>query len=412
MKCFRLLLLVFLLASPLSSSFHCAAQKAYKPVRTALKAKNYKEALNQIKKLREDSVHRHDLPLCLFSIEANKGLNDAENTKLYLKTPYDTVAFFSTTLEIIREAILLDSLDRDTLTTKPEKRNRYTKKVCDVLNYYVPNLNAGGRFHYRKGNYKEAMQFLRLCLDLPQMPIGLKGGLNKSVLAQQARQNSQLYLTAAFALKNYSEVHRYEDLALEDTTSRLTILEDLVLTAEAEQDTLIYRTLLAEGMAEYPSHTIFFTRLADYHQKRGNHGKVLQIAAEHLKSNPNDVFALTARSQAFFHTLALDSCIAAAKTLIETDSAAVDAYYYIGASYAGKAMLLKLPENVNSPAYRKAIKQRNELYTQSRPWLENYRKLAPEQKKRWAPLLYKVYWALNLGKQFAEIEKVLSTLKN
>ena len=244
------------------------------------------------------------------------------------------------------------------------------------------------------------------------MPIGLKGGLNKSVLAQQARQNSQLYLTAAFALKNYSEVHRYEDLALEDTTSRLTILEDLVLTAEAEQDTLIYRTLLAEGMAEYPSHTIFFTRLADYHQKRGNHGKVLQIAAEHLKSNPNDVFALTARSQAFFHTLALDSCIAAAKTLIETDSAAVDAYYYIGASYAGKAMLLKLPENVNSSAYRKAIKQRNELYAQSRPWLENYRKLAPEQKKRWAPLLYKVYWALNLGKQFAEIEKVLSTLKN
>ncbi|MGM9694684.1 MAG: hypothetical protein ACI3YC_06715 [Alloprevotella sp.] len=411
MKCFRLLLLVLLLASPLSSSLDCAAQKAYKPVRNALKAKNYKEALNQIKKLREDSVHRHDLPLCLFSIEANRGLNDAENTKLYLKTPYDTVAFFSTTLEIIREAILLDSLDRDSLANQ-EQKFRYTKKVCDVLNYYVPNLNAGGRFHYRKGNFKEALQFLRLCLDLPQMPIGLKGGLDKSVLAQQARQNSQLYLTAAFALKNYPEVHRYEDLALEDTTSRLTILEDLVLTAEAEQDTLIYRTLLADGMAEYPSHTIFFTRLADYHQKRGNHGKVLQIATEHLKSNPGDVFALTARCQSFFFTLALDSCIAAAKTLIDADSTVVDAYYYLGASYAGKAMLLKLPENVNSSAYRKAIKQRNEFFSEARPWLETYRTLAPEQKKRWAPLLYKVYWALNLGKQFAEIEKELSTLNH
>lgn len=75
------LLLSFLLLLMLP----CSAQKAFKPVTNALKAKNYKEAIQQINKLRADSTYRNNLKLCLYSIEANRGLNNAENTKIYLK---------------------------------------------------------------------------------------------------------------------------------------------------------------------------------------------------------------------------------------------------------------------------------------------------------------------------------------
>ena len=91
----------------------CSAQKAFKPVTNALKAKNYKEAIQQINKLRADSTYRNNLKLCLYSIEANRGLNNAENTKIYLKKSYDTIAFFSTTNEIISEAIQLNLLERE-----------------------------------------------------------------------------------------------------------------------------------------------------------------------------------------------------------------------------------------------------------------------------------------------------------
>lgn len=83
------LLLSFLLLCVLP----CSAQKAFKPVTTALKAKNYKEAIQQINKLRADSTYCNNAKLCIYSIEANSGLNDAQNMKIYLKQSYDTLAF-------------------------------------------------------------------------------------------------------------------------------------------------------------------------------------------------------------------------------------------------------------------------------------------------------------------------------
>ena len=105
------LLLIFL---PLT----VCGQKAFKPIRTALKAKNYKEVINQVNKLREDSTYRHSADLCLYMIEGQKGLNDAENTKLYLKKNYDTVSFFSTTRQIVEEAVKVDSIQRADLGDK------------------------------------------------------------------------------------------------------------------------------------------------------------------------------------------------------------------------------------------------------------------------------------------------------
>ena len=39
--------------------------------------------------------------------------------------------------------------------------------------------------------------------------------------------------------------------------------------------------------------------------------------------------------------------------------------------------------------------------------MENYRKLAPTEKQKWAPALYRIYFNLNMGKQFDEIDKLL-----
>lgn len=66
-------------------SLSCTAQKAFKPVKTALKDKKYNEAITQIEKLRTDSTFKNNTKLCLYAIEAYRGLNDAENTKIYLK---------------------------------------------------------------------------------------------------------------------------------------------------------------------------------------------------------------------------------------------------------------------------------------------------------------------------------------
>lgn len=93
--------------------------------------------------------------------------------------------------------------------------------------------------------------------------------------------------------------------------------------------------------------------------------------------------------------------------MLQVDSANVEANYYIGASYAAKALQLKLPDNALKSDYKKAHEQQKSYYREAEPYLERYKELAPDSKNRWAPLLYKVYLGLNRGKKFAEIEKLL-----
>ena len=105
-----------------------------------------------------------------------------------------------------------------------------------------------------------------------------------------------------------------------------------------------------------------------------------------------------------------DDCILAGEKLLQADTANVEAHYYMGASYVGKAVGVKLPDNALTKGYTQALNQQKAYYRKAEYSLERYRSLTPNLQKRWAPLLYKVYLALNEGKKFAEIENMLQWL--
>ena len=48
------------------------------------------------------------------------------------------------------------------------------------------------------------------------------------------------------------------------------------------------------------------------------------------------------------------------------------------------------------------------LYREAKGPMETVRKLAPEDSKRWASPHYRIYLNLNMGKDFAEMEKILN----
>jgi hypothetical protein len=52
-----------------------------------------------------------------------------------------------------------------------------------------------------------------------------------------------------------------------------------------------------------------------------------------------------------------------------------------------------------------------QYFTQSMPYLEKYRALAPDQQSRWALPLYTIYLYLNKGEQFDEMDKILRGMK-
>lgn len=378
------------------------SQKAFKPVKAALKAKNYKEVLNLVGKLRQDSLYKADYQLCLYGIEAQKGLNDAENMKLYLKQNYDTVAFFSTTYAIVEEAVRLDSIEKElemTAGRKPKQRNY----VIALLRKYFPNVNVAARFFYKRRKFEEAMHFVRPCLDLPHTELGEAACLPTSL----DTVNAVLYTISAYNAEKYDDVHRYEDLALSDSVARAGLYECFVYSAEALRDTTAYHSWLNTGWKTYPDKPVFFNRLIDYYVEHNDFTQVLITARKQLEVEPENVPAMLAKCLAHLNMMNFDQCIDEGLDLLKVDSANVEVNYYIGASYAAKALSIELPVNATKTNSRAVYQQQKGYFAQAEPYLERYRKLAPEAKDRWAPLLYKVYLGLNRGAKFSEIEKLL-----
>lgn len=401
---FTILLLLFLL---IGAPFPAFSQKQLKPVRLALKAKNYGEALKQVEALEKDSVAATLTRLYLYGVEANIGLNDAENERIYLKQNYDTVKFFSTTRAILDYVLKAEACERKAEGALSKKS---MKELSGLVERYYPNLNAAGRYYFTKQKYTEAMPYFRLFLDLPTCEIGK--GVKAACETSTYRTNAYLYLRSAFKAKEYAEVRRYKDLALRDTSLALrTTLETLALTGEAEGDTVLYRAYLEEGWKKYPSYSFFFTRLADYHTALKNDAEVLCMAEKQLAEDSLNIYALVAKTVVLMQRGDYADAIAVGEKSLLVDSAQAEMRFYIGTAYCNLAAAVKLPDNINSRAYRTALAEQKAYYRKAMPYIEQYRDAAPAERDRWAPMLYRIYLVLNEGEKFEQISKEMQTLE-
>ncbi len=387
----------------LALSLPCAAQKALKPAAEALKQKNYKETLTQVAKLRADSLYRDNLKLCLYSIEANRGLNDAENVKIYLKQACDTAALFTTTRQILCEAQRVDSIENSTLQEKG-KKPRQERLTIELAKRYYPNILAASRYYYYKKDYAQAMTYLDMALQLPAAPLGKKAALTATTDTTYAA----MYVMSAYEVKDYQAVHRYDSLALRMNAARPAVLKALILTAQAQQDDAAYQSLLVKGWQEYPKDALFFTRLADYYNTKRQYDETLRLVSRQLAVDSLSAMAYYASCVACYELQRYDSCVVSASQVMRLDSANAQAYYYSGASHVAQAEAFAMPAKVNSRAYKSAFEKRQQIYKQAEADLETYRSRCPDEQKLWAPLLYKVYLALNRGAKFAELDGLLS----
>ena len=131
------------------------------------------------------------------------------------------------------------------------------------------------------------------------------------------------------------------------------------------------------------------------------------MSEKQLAHDSTDITAYFAQCMAHFNKKDYRACIRSAKNMLSIDSVNADAHYYIGASLIGEIDAMAVPNKASSAMYRKFLAEQQQFYIKAEKELETFRSLAPQAKLQWAPLLYKVYLALNRGKKFAEIEQLM-----
>ena len=205
---------------------------------------------------------------------------------------------------------------------------------------------------------------------------------------------------------------RHYELARRDTTKLEYTLQYAAEAWKRIGDEARYGELLWEGFAFFPQSAYFFPRLMDDYTRKGNYDQALMVVDEALKTDSLDELFLFAKSTILLlnelflfakstmllnlgrYTESLDY----SKRLIAVNDQMADAYYNAGTACVNIAL------GMDS---RKQKKQIRKMYQQAQPYMETYRQMVPEAIGKWGPALYRIYFNLNLGKQFDEIDKIL-----
>ena len=387
----------------------CEAQKKeISQARTYIKSGKDKD-LSSAEKLMtgllaKDSANRQNLRIYTTWYDAVMKQYEAANEKLYLKQKYDTVQFFSIIRKLYQIAEALDTLD-----ARPDKKGRvrpeYRTEHARQLDLMRRNLYYGGTFQVRKAQYADAFSFFETYLDADCQPLftGYDYLNNDTMMVQAA----YWAVFCGYKLQQPVATLRYHELALRDTSKREFTLQYVCEAYHLQHNDSAWLATLRQGYEEFPEHPYFFPRMADYYTSRGQYDSVLALTSQGLKINPRNQLFLLAQSVAQLNAGYYDDCLETSEQLIALNDTMPEAYFNIATVHLNKALML---ENENEP--RKNRMQLIKLYRDARPYMEAYRKLAPDDKKRWAPALYRVYLNLNMGKQFDEIDRVLKKLNN
>lgn len=352
--------------------------------------------------LEKDSANRQNIRIYEVWFDAVTKQYEAANEKLYLKQQYDTAAFFNLTHRLYRIAESLDTLDA-LPDGKGRVKPRHRSDHAEMLDQLRPNLYFGGTYFLRKENYQTAYDMMVTYLDADQKP--LFTGYDYHLTDKRMAEAAYWAVYAGYKMQDAERTLHYFDLAVRDTSKASNVMLYACEAYRWQEDLGNYLAMLKRGFEAYPDSPYFFPRLVDYYNAREHPDSALYYADQGLKGNPDSQLFLLAKSVALLNLERYDECVEVGERLIANNDSLAEPYFTIATAKLNQ--VLELDRRNQPRVYRQQIRK---LYMEARPYMEVYRKLAPDEKQKWAPALYRIYLNLNLGKQFEEIDKVMRKL--
>jgi tetratricopeptide (TPR) repeat protein len=346
--------------------------------------------------LLKDSVNREDKRIYAVWYDAVLMQYLAVNEKLYMKQRQDTAQFLDLTRRLFNVATALDSLDM-----RPDKKGRvapeYRRDHARQLSTYRPNLFAAVTYFVRKGDYVKAYDYGETYIATARQPLFSDLRLDST----DSRMPEAAYWTTYSGYRQQDAVRtlRYRQLALRDTSKTAYTLQYIAEARRWLKDDSLYLETLRQGFRDYPRNPYFFPRLMDYYTSHKDYHRALRVVNCALEANDSSQLTLFAKATVLFDLGHFDESIRVSEQLLERNDTMPEPYYNIGSCYMNKALAL-------SPLREK--KQQRRFYQQARQYVERYRQLAPDERQKWGPALYRIYLNLNMGRQFDEIDRLLN----
>lgn len=395
MKKHNLLMLLLLMITPCLMAQKNEISQARSSIKSGRDLEKVEELMKGVLKNYPDYKDKDRVYLLWY--QAVKKQYEAGNEKLYLKQSYDTAKMYNQTKRMFDVLMALDSIDAKPLKNGKVK-SKYRKKHAEELNVYRPNLYYGGSFFLRKNDYKSAYELFECYLETAEHPMFKDYNYYDS---DKLLVNAAYWATYSAYMQNEPEkTLKRSMLAMGDTAKALYVLQYMAEAYKTMGDDDNYLVVLNQGFEKSPAFSYFFPRLMDYYNTNAQLDNALKLTDKALEFDDKNILFLYAKSMTLFNMERYAECIKVCDRLIELNDTVPQAYYNAGMSYLRQ--LLVLEQNLQNKG------KIRELCEKALPYMEKYRMLLPDEKKKWGMPLYRIYLNLNMGKKFEEIDKLLN----
>lgn len=367
-----------------------------------------KEVTQACADARNDSVLKNNPQIWYLSGLLQERIYNGKNDDIYLlkkgKTDIkvDTVQFYACLYDMFRYMQTCDSLEN------VQGSNKFRKNCANVLRNLRSNLNSGGLFYLRQEDYKNAFSYFSLLVDV----------CNSTLFRDdQVVQDDPLLPKAAYSAalssyfsQNYEGVVKYCDIAMRDSTHTHYALIYKCLSLKKLGNIQDYLSSLNMGMMEYPEDDFFYLELLNYY---GNYPEKIAsfypTAEEQLNLHPNKAFYYYALGLLNMKKENYTEAIKWNSEAVQRDSDNVVYLKDLGQCYFLLAQIYEdsATTNIESPGFKEDRQRILETYRKALACYERLRVLAPDDKSLWVSALYTIYFKLNMGKKFQEIEKIM-----
>lgn len=366
--------------------------------------KSLSQAQSSMEKLLKDSTNQRNKKIWNILYESIRKQYEEGNEKLYLKQSYDTAKLFTLTRQLFEVAQRMDSVEA-LPDEKGKVRFEFRKSHAEYLNPIRKNLYSGGLWFVRKQKYRDAYQLLDEYLHCANVPLFGEFGYAQNDYQMPTAAYWAVYCGYKLQDAKATLHHSYE--ALKDTAHYNYMLQYLAETYKLEKDTARYVNTLKEGFDHSPKFAFFFPRLVEYYVDQNQLDSALVVADKALKIDAENTTYLFTKSSILLNQGKNKESLEICEKLLARNDTIPDVYYNAGLANFNMAVLL----DKNTQVSRKKHDEINDLYKKAKPYLEKYRQLEPKEVGKWSLPLYTIYLNLNMGKEFDEIDQLISKKK-
>ena len=401
----RKILIVLSLLAVTSFTF---AQKAN--VREAKKIANSAGDFNKADQLIEEALQnaetKDDPETWSVAGLVKQKYSEEEMKKAYLSQKYDTARVYNSVLKMFEYYTKCDDLAQ-LPDEKGKIKNKYRKSNSSALLADRPNLINGGIYYFNNNKDKEALEFFSTYMETTVHPIfDGKNLLETDTLLSQTAYFASL---AAIKVEDYEKVTKYAPYAKNDNEYGAHAMEFLAMAYQSLGDTVEWAKTLQEGIKLYPNNEFFFGNLIDYYNQNELYDEAMEFANNMVASDPNNAFFMYVKGFLFHNMKDYDKALECYEKTIEIDPSYAEAYSNIGLVYSikGQDFSATATNDINDPQYAKDQETLKNFYVKARPYYEKARELKPNDNQLWLQGLYRVYYMLDMGTEFEEIEKLM-----